>query len=96
MKASMTRVNLHHAVITRPIPIHRQCNNIMAPGTTTQLPIRPNSTDESCQKKGVKRSYYDVDVDFAELAEQDPDFAAISKVSKERRFVDYQNPAVVQ
>ncbi|KAK5135662.1 hypothetical protein LTR08_004963 [Meristemomyces frigidus] len=44
----------------------------------------------------TERSYYDGDVDFDVLAEQDADFAAICRVSKDERWIDFQNPKVVQ
>jgi len=41
-------------------------------------------------------SYYDHDVDFDVLAEHDPEFAAICKVSKDKKWVDFKDPKVVQ
>lgn len=42
------------------------------------------------------RAYYEGDVDFDVLAAKDPEFAAICKVSKNKRWVDFQNPKVVK
>ncbi|EMC96392.1 hypothetical protein BAUCODRAFT_70727 [Baudoinia panamericana UAMH 10762] len=42
------------------------------------------------------RPYYDGDVDFDALAAEDADFAAICKVSKDKRWIDFQDPKVVQ
>lgn len=47
-------------------------------------------------KQHTERSYYDGDVDFDLLAAEDADFAAICKVSKDKRWVDFQDPNVVQ
>ncbi|RMZ17321.1 hypothetical protein D0860_00457 [Hortaea werneckii] len=41
------------------------------------------------------RHYYEGDVDFDVLAAKDPEFAAICKVSKNKRWVDFQDPKVV-
>ncbi|RMX75906.1 hypothetical protein D0869_11201 [Hortaea werneckii] len=40
-------------------------------------------------------AYYEGDVDFDVLAAKDPEFAAICKVSKNKRWVDFQDPKVV-
>lgn len=40
--------------------------------------------------------YYERDVDFDDLAKQDPDFAAISQHGKRKGFIDFQNPKIVQ
>ncbi|TKA73714.1 hypothetical protein B0A55_05480 [Friedmanniomyces simplex] len=48
----------------------------------------------SSTTKSTERSYYDGDVDFDELAAKDADFAAICKVSKDKRWVDFQDPNV--
>ncbi|KAK4553783.1 hypothetical protein LTR86_009281 [Recurvomyces mirabilis] len=42
------------------------------------------------------RSYYQGDVDFDVLAAQDPDFAALCQRSKNKRWIDFQDPEVVQ
>ncbi|RMY69489.1 hypothetical protein D0863_06422 [Hortaea werneckii] len=42
------------------------------------------------------RHYYEGDVDFDVLAAKDPEFAAICKVSKHKRWVDFQDPKVVK
>lgn len=42
------------------------------------------------------RAYYEGDVDFDVLAAKDPEFAAICKVSKNKRWVDFQDPKVVK
>ncbi|KAI7335341.1 hypothetical protein KC315_g3289 [Hortaea werneckii] len=42
------------------------------------------------------RDYYEGDVDFDVLAAKDPEFAAICKISKNKRWVDFQNPKVVK
>ncbi|KAK0321765.1 hypothetical protein LTR82_007251 [Friedmanniomyces endolithicus] len=47
-------------------------------------------------KQHIERSYYDGDVDFDELAAEDAGFAAICNVSKDKRWVDFQDPNVVQ
>ncbi|KAK5116598.1 hypothetical protein LTR85_009223 [Meristemomyces frigidus] len=44
----------------------------------------------------TERSYYDGDVDFDALATKDADFAVICKVSKDKRWIDFQDPKVVQ
>jgi len=41
-------------------------------------------------------SYYNQDVDFDKLAEKDPDFAAICKVSKDKKWIDFKDAKVVQ
>ncbi|KAK5112230.1 hypothetical protein LTR62_004391 [Meristemomyces frigidus] len=43
-----------------------------------------------------KRPYYDGDVDFDTLATKDQDFAAICQQSKTKKWIDFQNPKVVQ
>ncbi|CAK4031100.1 hypothetical protein DOTSEDRAFT_42114 [Lecanosticta acicola] len=40
--------------------------------------------------------YYERDVDFDDLAKRDPNFAAISKQGKQKAFIDFQNPKIVQ
>ncbi|RMZ21018.1 hypothetical protein D0859_14970 [Hortaea werneckii] len=42
------------------------------------------------------RDYYEGDVDFDVLAAKDPEFAAICKTSKNKRWVDFQDPKVVK
>ncbi|KAK0909063.1 hypothetical protein LTR02_004588 [Friedmanniomyces endolithicus] len=54
------------------------------------MPLLPST------KQHTERSYYDGDVDFDLLAAEDADFAAICKVSKDKRWVDFQDPNVVQ
>lgn len=45
----------------------------------------------------TERSYYEGgDVDFDALAAKDDDFAAVCKVSKDKRWIDFQDPKVVQ
>lgn len=44
----------------------------------------------------TERSYYDGDVDFDALAAKDADFAAICEVSKGKRWIDFQDPKIVQ
>ncbi|KAK5700746.1 hypothetical protein LTR97_005263 [Elasticomyces elasticus] len=46
--------------------------------------------------KPTERTYYDGDVDFDKLAASDPDFAAICQISKSKRWLDFQDPKVVQ
>ncbi|KAK1060813.1 hypothetical protein LTR33_012830 [Friedmanniomyces endolithicus] len=46
-------------------------------------------------KQHTERSYYEGDVDFDLLAAEDADFAAICKISKDKRWVDFQDPNVV-
>ncbi|KAK5676404.1 hypothetical protein LTS10_011217 [Elasticomyces elasticus] len=46
--------------------------------------------------KPTERTYYDGDVDFDKLAAEDADFSAICKISKDKRWVDFQDPKVVQ
>ena len=41
-------------------------------------------------------AYYEHDVDFDALAEKDQDFAAICKISKDKRWIDFKDPNVVQ
>jgi len=47
-------------------------------------------------KQQIERSYYDGDVDFDELAAEDAHFAAICNVSKDKRWLDFHDPNVVQ
>lgn len=42
------------------------------------------------------RAFYENDVDFDVLAAHDSDFAAICKVSKHKRWIDFQDPKVVK
>ncbi|KAK4955776.1 hypothetical protein LTR10_006715 [Elasticomyces elasticus] len=46
--------------------------------------------------KPTERTYYDGDVDFDKLAASDPDFATICQISKSKRWLDFQDPKVVQ
>ncbi|KAK4889657.1 hypothetical protein LTR27_011549 [Elasticomyces elasticus] len=46
--------------------------------------------------KPAQRTYYDGDVDFDKLAAEDADFDAICKISKDKRWLDFQDPKVVQ
>ena len=39
--------------------------------------------------------YYDKDVDFDELAEKDPDWAAVCKSAKQTKWIGFQDPKVV-
>ena len=48
------------------------------------------------RKPGQERTYYEGDVDFDALAEKDPAFAAICNTSKQKRWIDFQDPNVVQ
>ena len=54
------------------------------------MPLLPST------KQHTERSYYEGDVDFDLLAAEDADFAAICKISKDKRWVDFQDPNVVQ
>ncbi|KAK3640626.1 hypothetical protein LTR56_003689 [Elasticomyces elasticus] len=45
--------------------------------------------------KPAERTYYDGDVDFDKLAAEDADFDAICKFSKDKRWLDFQDPKVV-
>lgn len=64
---------------------------------TSPLPhISTPSNMSSSTPTSTGRSYYDGDVDFDVLAAKDPDFAALCKVAKDKRWVDFQNPKVVQ
>lgn len=64
--------------------------------------LNSNETSSACNmssssnNKRTERTYYDGDVDFDRLAEHDADFAAVCEVSKDRRWIDFQNPKVVQ
>ncbi|KAK3651077.1 hypothetical protein LTR56_005841 [Elasticomyces elasticus] len=46
--------------------------------------------------KPAERTYYDGDVDFDKLAAEDADFSAICQISKSKRWLDFQDPKVVQ
>ncbi|KAK5692209.1 hypothetical protein LTR17_025475 [Elasticomyces elasticus] len=50
----------------------------------------------SSTHKPAERTYYDGDVDFDKLAAEDADFDAICKISKDKRWLDFQDPKVVQ
>jgi hypothetical protein len=40
--------------------------------------------------------YYAKDVDFDQLAKNDPDFAAIAQPAKQKGFINFKDPKVVQ
>lgn len=54
------------------------------------------SSSSANTSKPTARSYYEGDVDFDTLAAKDSDFASICKISKDKRWIDFQDPKVVQ
>ena len=60
------------------------------------FPATMSSSSATTNAQTSGRSYYEGDVDFDTLAAKDADFAAICKVSKDKRWIDFQDPRVVQ
>ena len=56
----------------------------------------PPNLSTSPTNMNLMASYYNQDVDFDKLAEKDPDFAAICKVSKDKKWIDFKDAKVVQ
>ncbi|RMX97625.1 hypothetical protein D0868_10545 [Hortaea werneckii] len=59
-------------------------------------PTHAMSSSATATNSSGGRAYYEGDVDFDVLAAKDHEFAAICKVSKNKRWVDFQDPKVVK